>query len=291
MPKSRTQVALVTGASSGIGFNVSKQLAAKGYKVYACARRTEPIEPLSKEFPGLIIPTKLDISKELEILELKKRLSEDLPEGKLDILYNNAGQSCTYPALDVSNIAMEQCFQVNVFGHINLCRELSQFLINSQGTIVFTGSLAGIISFPFGSIYSATKAAIHAYARGLHLELKPFNVRVINVVTGGVDTNIADTRPLPESSIYNFPAGLEAFQGRQKMAKNNHPISAEIYAKQVLDVVFSKKDPVDLYRGTMSTFLRYVAQFVPYSILEYGLVAKFKLGKVFEVLKTKTKQE
>lgn len=291
MVETRTPIAVVTGASSGIGYAVSRELVSKGYKVYACARRTDPIEPLAQEFPQLIIPLALDISQESEIVELKARLGRELPEQKLDLLYNNAGQSCTFPALDVTNDAVEQCFKVNVFGHINMCRELSPFLINAKGTIVFTGSAAGIISFPFGSVYSATKAAIHSFARGLHLELKPFGVRVINAITGGVDTNIADTRPLSESSIYNFPAGREAFENRQLMAKKNHPMPAEEYARLLVDDILSKKDPVDVYRGSMSTFLRYVAQFVPFWLLEFGLVKKFKLQKVFNALENKEKRE
>lgn len=291
MSTSTKKIAIVTGASSGIGYSVTKELAKHNYIIYACARRLEPIEPLVKEFSETIIkPYKLDISNLEEIIAFKEYLAEDLPGQKLDLLYNNAGQSCTFPALDVSDANMQQCFQVNVFGHVNMCRELSKYLINAKGTIVFTGSCAGIISFPFGSIYSATKAAIHAYARGLHLEMKPFGVRVINAVTGGVDTNISDTRALPENSVYKFPEGQESFEGRQRMAKNHHPMSADVYAKKMVGDILSSRDPVDVYRGTMATFLGFVALFVPYCILEFGLIQKFHLTKVFKVLKEKTEE-
>lgn len=288
MSKPSMKVAIVTGASSGIGYAITKQLAKNNYIVYACARRLEPIEPLVNEFSSdLIKPYKLDISNPKEIVDLREFLRKELVDQKLDVLYNNAGQSCTFPALDVSNDAMEQCFKVNVYGHVNMCRELSSYLINAKGTIVFTGSIAGIVSFPFGSIYSATKASIHAYARGLHLEMKPLGVRVINAITGGVDTNIADTRPLPVDSIYNFSEGKEAFAGRQKMAKNHLPMSADIYAEKLMNDILSSKDPVDVYRGTMATFLGFVAMLVPYCILEFGLIKKFHLSKVFQVLKDK----
>ena len=280
------KIAIVTGASSGIGYAITKQLAEHNYIVYACARRLEPIAPLVKEFSADVIkPYKLDISNLDEITAFKAVLATELPGQKLDLLYNNAGQSCTFPALDVSDAAMQQCFQVNVFGHVNMCRELSSFLVIAKGTIVFTGSCAGIVSFPFGSIYSATKAAIHSYARGLHLEMKPFGVRVINVVTGGVDTNIADTRSLPEDSIYRFPEGQAAFEERQSMAKNHRPMSADVYAAKVMQDILSSRDPVDIYRGTMATFLGFVAMLVPYCILDFGLIKKFHLTKGFKVLK------
>ncbi|EDO18268.1 hypothetical protein Kpol_1039p17 [Vanderwaltozyma polyspora DSM 70294] len=291
MSEEKERIALVTGASSGIGFAVTQKLASKGFKVYACARRTLEIEPLVRLYPNKVIATKIDISNEEEILELRERLSEELPDQKLDVLYNNAGQSCTFPALDVTDAAMKQCFDVNVFGHVNMCRELSKFLIRAKGTIVFTGSIAGIITFPFGSIYSASKAAIHQYARGLHLELKPFNVRVINAITGGVNTNIADTRPLPSGSIFNFEEGIEAFQNRQLMAKRNNPMSADEYAELLVKDILSSKDPVDVYRGTFARFMSYVQYFVPYWLLEYALIKKFKLGKVFTALSSKSKRE
>ena len=286
----RRKVAIVTGASSGIGYAVTRELAKHNYQVYACARRLEPIEPLVSQFSSsLVKPYKLDISDPEQIVQFKGFLKENLPDGKLDLLYNNAGQSCTFPALDVTNDTMEQAFKVNVFGHINMCRELSQFIINAKGTIVFTGSAAGIVTFPFGSVYSATKAAIHAYARGLHLEMKPFGVRVINVITGAVATNIADKRPLPDTSLFNFKEAQEAVKERQEIAKRNHPVSADEYARQIVNDIVSQKDPVDVYRGTLSTFLRLVSLLVPYWLLEWGMIRKFHLQKPFAVLEKKYK--
>ncbi|SMN21407.1 similar to Saccharomyces cerevisiae YIL124W AYR1 NADPH-dependent 1-acyl dihydroxyacetone phosphate reductase found in lipid particles, ER, and mitochondrial outer membrane [Maudiozyma saulgeensis] len=282
------KIAIVTGASSGIGYAITKELAQHDYIIYACARRLEPMQPLVDEFSTSIIkPYKLDISILDEVITFKEFLEEELSGQKLDLLYNNAGQNCCLPALDISDADMQKCFQVNVFGHINMCRELSKYLINAKGTIVFTGSISGIVSFPFGSIYSATKAAIHAYARGLHLELKPFGVRVINSVTGGVNTHISDIRPLPKDSIYEFPEGKEAFESVQHMTDNYQPMSAEVYAKKLVGDILSSKDPVDVYRGSSATFLSFFSSIVPYFILESALIKQFNLTKAFEVLKGK----
>ncbi|CCK70442.1 acylglycerone-phosphate reductase KNAG_0E01800 [Huiozyma naganishii CBS 8797] len=285
--------AVVTGASSGIGYALTVELAKHGYEVYACARRLTDLEKLAEKHSDLKIhPYKLDITQPNEVKKFGDYLQSVLitnaeSEPKLDLLYNNAGQSCTFPALDVTNDVLEQCFKVNVFGHINMCRELSKYVINAKGTIVFTGSIAGIVTFPFGSIYSSTKAAIHSYARGLHLEMEPFGVRVINAITGGVATDIADTRPLPESSIFNFKEGKEAFACRQKMAANNKPVSAEIYAAQIVEIIQSSRDPVDVYRGTMSSVMYWVSILVPFWLLEFVLAKKFKLDKAFAILKEK----
>lgn len=282
------KIAVVTGASSGIGHAITIELAQNGYKVYACARRVEPIETIAKEFePGVVVPYHLDVTSGESILEFKRTLAAELPYRKLDLLYNNAGQSCTFPALDVTNDIVEQCFKVNVFSHVNMCRELAPFLINAKGTIVFTGSIAGIGVMPFSSIYAASKAAIHQYARDLHLEMKPLGVRVINAITGGVDTDIADKRPLPATSMYNFKEGIEVFENRQLMAKRNSPMTAQTYAKKLLRDIQSDRDPVDVYRGSFASRMYWTVLVVPYWMLEWIVNKKFGLNKIYDVLKQK----
>ncbi|KAH3688258.1 hypothetical protein WICPIJ_000729 [Wickerhamomyces pijperi] len=280
----RQKVAFVTGASSGIGYAVSIELSKRGYKVYGAARRLEPMEPL-KEYG--VTPVQLDVSSLESVLRVKEFLTQELKDGKLDILYNNAGQSCTLPALDVTDEQFTQAFEVNVFGPIRLSRELSKFVINAQGTFVFTSSLVAVVPFPFSSVYCATKAAISQYAHVLHLEMKGFGVRVINVITGGVKTNVADTRPLPPNSVFNFEEGIKAFDDRRKMSDNNSPMTATEYAIQVCNDIESKYDLIDVYRGTWGFVLGHFAQIAPRWLMEWILVAKFKIGPVYEKLRGK----
>lgn len=291
MTDSGRKTALVTGASSGIGFAIARELARNGYKVFACARRLAPMEALVKEFSeDVIVLVKLDISQPSEITQLSQWLETELEGGKLDVLYNNAGQPFTTPAIDVTNDAMEQCFKVNVFGHVNMCRELAKYLIKAKGTIVFTGSVGGEVVFPFASIYCATKAAIHQYARILHFELKPVGVRVINAITGTVSTAIEDKRTLPANSIYNFKEGVEAFAAykneQTKLLSSAMP--PEVYAKELIADIKSKKDPVDVYRGKLATISSYLMMFTPYRLFEWGICKKFKLDKMFAALRIKS---
>ena len=271
------KVAVVTGASSGIGYELTRQLASKGYKVYAAARREQRLETLAKEFPELVVPVKLDVSEPEQIIHLRERLAKELPSQKLDVLYNNAGQSCTFPASDVTNDVLEQAFKVNVFGPVNLCKELLPFVIKAKGTVLFTGSVAGLMPFPFGSIYSATKGAIHSYARCLHTEMKPFGVRVLNVVTGGVKTDIADKRPLPEDSIYNIPEASEAMAYRRNMAENNRPMAVEKYVSRVMRDLEGSRDPVEVYYGTFSSIAYWINRLIPYWALDWIIARRFKL--------------
>lgn len=281
----RQKTALVTGASSGIGYATAIELSKRGYKVYAGARRLEPMKPL-EEYGITII--QFDVSSLENVKKNFEFISQDT-NGYLDLLYNNAGQSCTFAALDVKDEWFTQCYEVNVFGPIRVVREFGPLLINAKGVIGFTGSISGVVPFPFSSIYSSSKAAIHQYAATLRIEMKPFGVRVVNVVTGGVKTNIADTRSLPTDSIYNVGNIKEAMKERQEMAARNNPISAELYARQVVNDFenLSVNGYLNVYRGTKAIFLGFVLYWCPRFILEAALIRKFKLGDVYKTLNLK----
>lgn len=283
MPRQKT--ALVTGASLGIGYATALEFAKRGYKTFACARRLEPMEPLRE---AGVITFKLDVSSLKSVLEAKEYLKKET-DNLLDVLYNNAGQPCTFPAIDVSDEDIKQCYEVNVFGPMRLTRELAPLLINAKGVVGFTGSVSGIIPFPFSCVYSSTKAAIHQYAATLRLEMKPFGVKVINLVTGGVKTNISDTRPLKAGSLYQQPGLNESLDERREMAKRNNPMLPEAFAKQVVtDFERAKLNgPFNIYRGTMALFLGYLLVWFPRFFLERILVRRFKLVKVFDAIKTK----
>ncbi|CAK7893542.1 NADPH-dependent 1-acyldihydroxyacetone phosphate reductase [[Candida] anglica] len=286
MPE-RQKTALITGASSGIGFATAIEFAKRGYKVYAVARRLEPMQELKDKY-GITI-FKLDVSSLDSVKEAKKFLTEDT-SGYLDVLFNNAGQSCTFPAIDVTDEWFTQCFEVNVFGPMRLVRELAPLLINAKGVIGFTGSVSGLVPFPFSCTYSSTKAAIHQYAATLRLEMKPFGVRVINVITGAVKSDIEDKRPLPATSIWKIPEIEEALVLRRQMAKRNNPMEADVYAKKVADD-FEYSSALNVYRGTKASYLGHLLEWCPRFIVEWGLIRQFKLGDVYRILSEKYSKE
>lgn len=281
----RQKVALITGASSGIGFATSKEFASRGYKTYCCARRLEPMEPL-KEFG--IIPVACDVTSIESVQDLRDKISREC-DGYLDVLYNNAGQSCSLPSLDVTDDQFKQCFEVNVFAPMKLTREFGLLLIKAKGVVGFTGSVSGIVPFPFSSVYGASKAAIHQYAAEIRPELEPFGVRVLNIITGGVKTNIADTRPLPENSLYNVPGMHEALKERQEMAVRNNPLSAEAYASQVADDFegVTLGGYLNVYRGTKALLLGHMMLWCPRFIAEWVLIYKFGMSGVFSQIRKK----
>lgn len=285
MSEIRPQYALVTGASSGIGFVTAAEFAKRGITTFACARRLEPMKALEEK--GVII-FQCDVSLLESVKEAKKFVAEKTG-GYLDYLYNNAGQSCTFPTCDVTDELFIQCFEVNVFGCIRMTREFLPLLINAKGTVGFTGSVSALIPFPFSSIYSSSKAAIHQFAATLRIEMKPFGVKVINFVTGGVKTDIADTRDLPKDSLFQVPGIEKAIVERQQMAARNNPLPAEVYAYRVVNDFqkLSLNGSLNIYRGHMATFLGHLLTWFPRFILEGILVKKFKLDAVFEEISKK----
>ncbi|KAI5950055.1 hypothetical protein KGF57_004400 [Candida theae] len=286
MAGERQKVALVTGASSGIGFETSIELAKRGYVVFAGARRLEPMAKL-KDYG--VKTFKLDVSDLQSVQDARSYIQKETGGNYLDILYNNAGQSCTIPTTDVTDEQIKQCFEVNVFGAMRMVREFIPLLINAKGVIGFTGSVSGLNPFPFSCTYSATKAAIESYASVLRVEMKPFGVRVINFITGGVNTDIEDKRSLPESSLFNVPGMEEAFDERRQLAVKNNPLPADVYAKQVADDFERAKlgGSLHLYRGKMGFFLGFITPLLPRFLLEWALVRRFKFAGVFEYLRKK----
>ena len=118
-----------------------------------------------------------------------------------------------------------------------MCKAFSPLLIRARGTIVQIGSVAGVIPYVFGSVYNASKAALHAYSDSLRIEVAPFGVSVITVVTGGVKSNIARTkRVLPEDSLY---AHLEESFKRRQGYSQEVGMDNAAYAREVVTQVLA----------------------------------------------------
>lgn len=281
----RQKTALITGASSGIGYATALEFAKRGYKTFACARRLEPMEPLKA---AGVVTFRMDVSSLKSVQEGVKFITEQTG-GFLDVLFNNAGQSCTFPAIDVTDENFTQCFEVNVFGPMRITREFAPLLINAKGTVGFTGSVSGLVPFPFSSIYSSTKAAIHQYAATLRVEMKPFGVKVLNVITGGVRSDIEDKRDLPKTSLFQVAGIDNAIMERKQLARRNKPMEPSKFAFKVVNDFESLtvEGKLNVYRGSKATILGYLLTWCPRFIVERILIRKFKLTQVFETIRAK----
>lgn len=199
------KVALVTGASSGIGRATALALSRAGAKVAAGARRTDKLESLRQEIEkagGEVIVQKLDVTKKDECDSF---VSSAISKwGSADILVNNAG---LMPLSFFKNLKVsewDQMIDVNIRGVIYCTAAvIPHMLAKKSGHIVNMSSIAGRVVFPSGTVYCATKHAVTAFSEGLRQEFSTrSNIRVTCIEPGVVDTELNDT--ITDASLAKF---------------------------------------------------------------------------------------
>ena len=179
------KVVLITGASSGIGYEAAQRLARRGCKVYAAARRVELMEPLRKEG---IVPVRLDVCDEASMRQCVDTVMQ--AEGRIDVLVNNAGYGYFGAVENVSDGEARRQLEVNVFGLAAMCRlVIPHMREQGSGRIVNTSSIAGLVVLPFGGWYHVSKYSVEALSDALRMELRPFGIEVSMIEPGGIKTD------------------------------------------------------------------------------------------------------
>jgi NAD(P)-dependent dehydrogenase (short-subunit alcohol dehydrogenase family) len=185
MKAKRKKVILITGASSGIGFDAAQMLAKQGHKVYAAARRTDLMQPLCELG---VMTLKMDVTDETLMEEGVQTILS--AEGHIDVLINNAGYGY-FGAIE--NVTMDEArrqLEVNVFGMARLCQlVLPSMRSQGSGRIVNTSSVVGKAVLYFGGWYHVSKYSVEAFSDALRIEMKPFGIDVSMIEPGGIKTN------------------------------------------------------------------------------------------------------
>jgi NAD(P)-dependent dehydrogenase (short-subunit alcohol dehydrogenase family) len=192
------KIILVTGASSGIGFDAVQILAQQGHTVYAAARRVELMEPL-KAYGAKVL--RMDVTDEASMIQGVEAVIQ--AEGRIDVLVNNAG----YGYLGtIENVSLEEArrqLEVNVFGLARLTQLVLPYMRKQgSGRIVNTSSIAGKMVIYMGGWYNVTKYSVEAFSDALRMEMKPFGIDVVMIEPGAIKTDwgIIAARHLKESS-------------------------------------------------------------------------------------------
>lgn len=242
------QVILITGASSGIGFDTARMLAEQGHKVYAAARRTELMEPLHQYGVNIL---KMDVTDEASMRQGVQHIVE--AEGRIDTLINNAGYGY-FGA--VENVTMDEArrqLEVNVFGLARLCQMvLPMMRERGSGRIINTASVAGKAVLYFGAWYNVSKFAVEAFSDALRMEMKPFGVDVVMIEPGGIKTEwgIIAAQHLAESSKGTAYEGaaLRESETLDKVYHMNILSKPAVVAKAICRAVNSRR-PKARYRA------------------------------------------
>ena len=192
------KVVLITGASSGIGFDAAKMLAQQGHTVYAAARRVELMVPLKSDGVQVL---RMDVTDEASMQQGVESVIQ--AEGRVDVLINNAG----YGFLGaIETVPMEEArrqLEVNVFGLARLTQLVLPYMRKQGGgRIINTSSIAGKMVIYMGGWYNVTKYSVEAFSDALRMEMKPFGIDVVMIEPGAIKTDwgIIAARHLKESS-------------------------------------------------------------------------------------------
>lgn len=192
------KIILITGASSGIGYDAAETLAKQGHRVYAAARRVECMEPL-KEFGVNIL--KMDVTDEASMKQGVEAVFQ--AEGRIDVLVNNAGYGYFGAIENVSIEEARRQVEVNVFGLARLTQLVLPIMrAQGSGRIINTSSIAGKMVIYLGGWYNVTKYAVEAFSDALRMEVKPFGIDVVKIEPGAIKTDwgIIAAKNLKESS-------------------------------------------------------------------------------------------
>lgn len=194
---------LVTGGSSGIGFETAKQLIEHGAKVAICGRNKSSITKAAKKIGAFAVVA--DVSKEADVIRMVKTINKEF--GGINVLINNAGFG-TFSLLQNTTVKdFENVFHTNVIGAMLCARECAKIFMNLHtGNIINISSTAGKAGFAAGTIYTASKFALNAMTECWRAELRKHNIRVMQVNPSEVQTSFysnagGEDRPYNESKL------------------------------------------------------------------------------------------
>lgn len=204
MSKLKNKVAVVTGASKGIGASIAKHFAGEGAKVvvnYASSKEgADKVVKAITDNGGIAISVQADVSKEADVIRLFEETKKAF--GTLDILVNNAVSQGYAPIEQVSVEAFHQSFNVNVLGPILTIQAALKLFGGKGGSIINISSGASKMPLPGASLYSASKAALDAITISLSKELGAKNVRINSILPGATETEGATSAGVTPGSEY-----------------------------------------------------------------------------------------
>lgn len=262
------KIVLVTGASSGIGFEIASYLSERGCKVYGGSRTA----PKSEKFTAV----KLDVTDEKNVTEVVNDIIKK--EKRIDVLINNAGVGSA-GAIEKSPIAdVKKSFEVNLFGVVRMCQAVLPHMRHQRyGRIINMSTLGSMIGLPFRAFYSSSKGAMDLMTEGMRLEVERFGIQACTIHPGEVKTNISSRRIIStdENDETYGKTIKKAFDSLN--AAVNHGKNPKLFGPYIEKIINSNKVKRNYYIGTFDELLGIkLKKFLPYYLYEKILRAYFK---------------
>ncbi len=263
MKKTNPEVALVTGASSGIGHATAKALQNAGFRVFGTSRRA------TNEGDDGVTMLTCDVTDDASVT---KAVDEVLARaGRIDLLVNNAGIGLLGGAEESSIRQAQTLFNVNVFGVLRMTNAVVPAMRRQgKGRIVNLSSVLGLIPAPYSALYASTKHAIEGYSESLDHELRTFGIRVVLVEPGFTRTSFEENLTKPDRSfaIYDsVRAGMEV-QMRKNVKTGDDP---GVVAETVVTAATAAVTKRRYTAGKLARQVRFLRRFVPEAAFDKSL--------------------
>lgn len=259
----KQKVILLTGASSGIGYDTAEALAKHGHKVYAAARRVERMEPLRQYG---VEPLSMDVTDEQSMVQGVQAILDR--EGRIDILINNAGYGYFGAVENVPIDDARNQLEVNIFGLARLCQlVLPAMRKQHSGRIINISSVAGKTVFYYGGWYHVSKYAVEALSDALRMEVKPFGIDVVIIEPGAIKTNwgIIAADHLKETSEGTAYAdtGTMMAQNLRNMYESSSLSAPSVVRKAICRAVKARRPRVRYRIGRLATSIVFFHWLLP----------------------------
>jgi short-subunit dehydrogenase len=263
MNKTNPGVALVTGASSGIGRATAKALQSAGFRVFGTSRRA------SAESADGVTMLACDVTNDESVAKL---IDEVLAKaGSIDLLVNNAGVGLLGGAEESSTAQAQALFDVNVFGVIRVTSAvLPAMRRQAKGRIVNLSSVQGLIPAPYSALYASTKHAIEGYSESLDHEMRTFGIRVVLVEPAYTRTSFDENLVRPDRLLDIYNSARTGMNGvlRKAFETGDTP---EVVARTILEAATASAPRRRYAAGKMARQVSLLRRFVPESAFDKSL--------------------
>ncbi|WP_243318567.1 oxidoreductase [Geothrix paludis] len=267
-----SKIAIVTGASSGIGEATAEQLAKVGYKVYGTSRRGVQ----GQSAKGAVEMLALDVTNDESVATAVNEVLR--LEGHIDLLVNNAGFGVAPAAAEESSIRQAQAiFDTNFFGTVRMIRAVVPHMRQrGSGRIINISSVLGFVPMPYMALYSATKHALEGYSESLDQELRTQGIRVSLVEPAYIKSPFDANQVQPDEALDEYRDLRAGLDRRVKEALESAD-GPGVVAETVVRVALAATPKVRYTSGALAGRLRFLRRFAPAALVEAGVRKDLRL--------------
>jgi short-subunit dehydrogenase len=272
----KSKIAIVTGASSGIGAATAELLANSGYKVYGTSRKVAQTTQRSYKMIAL------DVNSEESIEAALKEVIQF--EGRIDLVVNNAGFGVAPGGAEESSIEQtKMIFDTNFFGIVRMTRAVVPYMRKQgEGRIINIGSILGLIPAPYMSTYAATKHAVEGFSESLDHELRTRGIRVSVVEPGYTNTQFEANTLEVDAKIDEYNIARKALTKLMKIAVAGGD-DPKVVANVVLKAATAKHPKLRYAAGKLACRLSFLRRFAPAALVDSGIRKEMKLDSLDKI--------